>query len=472
MNDWTDVRLLREYSERGSEGAFTTLVSRHLAMVYHAALRQTRQPELAEEVVQTVFTLLARKAGRISARTTLSGWLFNSTRFVSTRAVRDEFRRHRREKEAALMNLNSSPPETSEQAERVLPLLDGVLARLSNTDREALLMRYFEGKPFLQVAAAMGSTEEATRKRVQRALDKLRGMLGAHGAVLGSATVALVLQATASQAAPAGLSAAGVSSAALAGAMGATTLSVLTQTTLEIMKWTQIKIAAAAIAAVLAAGTTAYCVDHNKTFTPVVQGTNAVIPYKTMDDFCQMADSVDQNKLLARAIVTSKRAVPPADISFTIQSAAKGPIPVGLGTNGEVLNFPHEEELRRENPPIIANQPKGTLYLFLSARIDMPEGLTFNYHRMGDGIAEVNKLIKTQAGILSPLAPKVRGVIFIFPKSSAGKAKVEFAPASGRREYTADANGQIKLKLEKTLLAEDPEVRLSEKPQQIVLDIK
>jgi len=221
----------------------------------------------------------------------------------------------------------------------------------------------------------------------------------------------------------------------------------------------------------LAAGTTTTLVaEHHQ--PSYAAGTNAVIPYKTMDDFCQMADSVDQNKLLARAIVTSKRAVPPADISFTIQSAAKGPIPVGLGTNGEVLNFPHEEELRRENPPIIANQPKGTLYLFLSARIDMPEGLTFNYHRMGDGIAEVNKLIKTQAGILSPLAPKVRGVIFIFPKSSAGKAKVEFAPASGRREYTADANGRVKLKLEKALLAEDLEIRLSEKPQQVVADIE
>jgi len=148
---------------------------------------------------------LARKAARISARTTLSGWLFNSTRFVSTRAVRDEFRRQRREKEAALMNLNSSPPETPEQAERVLPLLDDVLARLSNADREALLMRYFEGKPFLQVAAAMDSTEEAAKKRVQRALDKLRGMLGARGVVLGSATLVLVLQAAAAQAGPSGI---------------------------------------------------------------------------------------------------------------------------------------------------------------------------------------------------------------------------------------------------------------------------
>jgi hypothetical protein len=160
------------------------------------------------------------------------------------------------------------------------------------------------------------------------------------------------------------------------------------------------------------------------------------------------------------------------DISLTIQSAAKGPIPVQIGTNGQVLNFSHEKELRRENPPVIANQPKGTLNLFLNVQMMMPEGLTYSYRRLGDVIAEANKLIKVQAGMLYPFAPKMRGVVFIFPKSSAGKAKVEIVPPAGRREYTADANGRVKLKLEKALLAEDLEIRLSEKPQQVVADIE
>jgi len=68
MTDWPDMRLLREYAEHGTEEAFTLLVGRHWAMVYHAAFRQTQNADAAEELVQTVFTLLCRKASRISTK--------------------------------------------------------------------------------------------------------------------------------------------------------------------------------------------------------------------------------------------------------------------------------------------------------------------------------------------------------------------------------------------------------------------
>jgi hypothetical protein len=201
--------------------------------------------------------------------------------------------------------------------------------------------------------------------------------------------------------------------------------------------------------------------------------TNAVIPYKMVDDLCQMADGVDQTKLVVQVFVSSKNnAVHPSDISLAIQSAAKGTIPVQVRTDGQLLNFPHQKELRRENPSVIANQPKGTLNLSLNVRLAIPDDPTFYYSRLGDGVAEANKAIKAQAGMLSLLAPKAQGVIFFFPKSGAGKAKVEIASVAGRKEYTADQNGQIKLKLEKKLLAENPEVKVSEKLQAIIPDVE
>jgi hypothetical protein len=202
-------------------------------------------------------------------------------------------------------------------------------------------------------------------------------------------------------------------------------------------------------------------------------GTNAVIPYKAMDDLCQLADGVDQTKLEVRVFVASKNeAVQASDIALVIQSAAKGRIPVQIGTNGQILNFPHQKELRRENPSIIANQPKGTLNLVIGVRLAMPEALSFRYTRLGDGVAEVNKAIKAQAGMLSLLAPKATGVIFSFPKAGAGKARLEITAAAGKREYTADENGEIKLKLEKALLSENPEVKVSQKPELIMPDIE
>lgn len=82
MQEFDDITLLREYSQNHSEEAFEILVSRHLRLVYAAALRQTGNPQLADEVTQTVFIILAEKAAGISQGTLLSGWLFRTTRFV------------------------------------------------------------------------------------------------------------------------------------------------------------------------------------------------------------------------------------------------------------------------------------------------------------------------------------------------------------------------------------------------------
>ena len=201
--------------------------------------------------------------------------------------------------------------------------------------------------------------------------------------------------------------------------------------------------------------------------------TNAVIPYKMLDEIFRPITEVDPTKLEIHVFVSSSnKAVHPSDISLTIQSATKGMIPVLLGTNGQVLKFSDETNLRRENPPVSVNQPKGTVQLVVTLQIPPSDELTFRYNRLGDGIAEINKSIKAQAGMmLSLFAPKLQGVVFYFPKASAGKAKVEIASTLGRREYTADKHGQVKLKLDKALLAENPEVRVSEKPASIVPDM-
>ena len=226
------------------------------------------------------------------------------------------------------------------------------------------------------------------------------------------------------------------------------------------------------VAVILVAGTTTLVAQH--------QGQpNSGLHYKMLDDACQFADSFDQTKLVVRVLITSKdKAVHPADIHLTIQSAVKGSIPVQLDRNGRVLNFPYDETLRRENPIVTSNLPKGTGVLTLNDYLPMPDELTFPYQLLGDAAAEANngstkanKIIQgSYAGQLPLFKRTIQGVVFVFPKSSAGKATVEIASATGKKEYTADARGQIKLKLEKSLLTENPEVTVSEKPQYVVPD--
>ncbi len=89
--------LIREYVERHSEDAFAELVSRRVNFVYSAALRQAGNPDLAKDITQVVFILLARKAKQLPAGTLSSGWLFRTTRFVTLAQMRTEAKRRQRE---------------------------------------------------------------------------------------------------------------------------------------------------------------------------------------------------------------------------------------------------------------------------------------------------------------------------------------------------------------------------------------
>src|SRR5947209_4926963 len=124
MDDW---QLLQHYAEQGSETAFRTLVGRHLNLVHSTALRQVNNAQLAEEISQAVFILLARKARMLRRDVVLAGWLFRTTRFVAARTLRAEQRRQRREQETCEMQKLVNPDHTWKHIE---PALDEALERL------------------------------------------------------------------------------------------------------------------------------------------------------------------------------------------------------------------------------------------------------------------------------------------------------------------------------------------------------
>src|SRR5690349_16640854 len=97
--------LLNEYARNGTESAFRDLVARYIDLVYSTALRQVSgDAHLAEDVSQTVFLHLAKKAGRIPPQVMLGGWLHQATCNVAATVTRSEHRRKVREREAAEMS--------------------------------------------------------------------------------------------------------------------------------------------------------------------------------------------------------------------------------------------------------------------------------------------------------------------------------------------------------------------------------
>jgi len=219
-----DPTLLRRYVADRSEAAFAELVRRHLSLVYFAALRQLDgDAHTAQDVTQAVFTLLARRATSLASHPVLAGWLFQATRYTARDARRAARRRRAREEEAhAMQQPDTSAPPTADW-ERLRPVLDEALSALNARDREAVLLRFLQERPFAEVAAAQRVTEDAARMRVARALEKLRGELARRGVTSTAAALATLLAQQAGAAVPAGL-AASVTDAALAAAAAATGL--------------------------------------------------------------------------------------------------------------------------------------------------------------------------------------------------------------------------------------------------------
>jgi RNA polymerase sigma factor (sigma-70 family) len=202
MND--DLQLLREYAASHSELAFETVVARYLGLVHSAALRQVRDPILAEEVTQAVFVILARKAGSLGRGTVLPGWLYRTTRFTAANALRREACRQHHEHAAYMQSILEKEPADAVWPE-IWPLLDEAMARLRQTDRDALVLRYFENKSLKEVGAALGVQERAAQKRVNRGLEKLRMLFAKRGVALSTMAMAGAISANSASAAPVGL---------------------------------------------------------------------------------------------------------------------------------------------------------------------------------------------------------------------------------------------------------------------------
>jgi len=252
MNGLTDQQLLSEYARHRSEPAFAELVRRHVDCVYSAAVRMVRDAHLARDVTQGVFVALAQNARSLTERTVLSGWLHRTAQNLAANTVRSDVRRRAREQEAAAMNeLLAADPDVS--WENIAPHLDTALGELGESDRDALMLRYFEKKSAQEMAGVLGISDKAAQKRVSRAVEKLRGIFARRKIAVGSGTLAVLISANAVQSAPAGL-AATISAAAVLAGTAVCTSTVITATKAIAMTTLQKTVITAALAAAVGTG--------------------------------------------------------------------------------------------------------------------------------------------------------------------------------------------------------------------------
>jgi RNA polymerase sigma factor (sigma-70 family) len=254
MQELDDNALLREYVERGSEEAFAALVARHVNKVYSIALRQTRNPHQAEEITQAAFAILAKKSGALPKTAIVSGWLCRTAQLTAVTFLRSEIRRGRREQEAYMQTfLNETESDAWPQ---IAPLLDVAMAGLSETDHHAIVLRFYDGKSMREIGVALGANEETAKKRVSRAVEKLRQFFTKRGVVVPAAVLTAAISANSVQAAPAALATTATAVAIAKGATASASTLTLIKGALKIMAWAKAKsTVAVGLGVLLAAGT-------------------------------------------------------------------------------------------------------------------------------------------------------------------------------------------------------------------------
>jgi endo-1,4-beta-xylanase len=258
MQSTDDSALLRQYADNNSDDAFAALVTRHVNLVYSVALRQAGNPYAAQEITQAVFIILARKAASLRHDKALTSWLFQTTRLAANNFIRSETRRQRREGEAYMQSVLD---ETGTEVwSRIAPLLDSAVAGLREKDRQAILLRFYEGRNLRDVGLALGASEDAAERRVNRALEKLRKFFTKHGVSSTTAMIAGAISANSVQAAPVALAKSVTAMAIAKGAAASASTLILIQGTLKLMAWAKAKTAVVVGVCVLTAGATAVTV--------------------------------------------------------------------------------------------------------------------------------------------------------------------------------------------------------------------
>jgi RNA polymerase sigma factor (sigma-70 family) len=249
----TDGQLLGAFVADRDPVAFEALVRRHGPMVFGVCRRVIGHAHTAEDAVQAVFVVLARKAGAVKPREQLANWLFGVAYRTALKARGLLHRRWSREKQVDVMP--DAPVSAADLWADIQPVLDLELAALPDRLRLPVVLCDLEGRTQREAARQLNVPPATLANRLTAARRRLAERLTARGVTLSGGLLATVLSENVGRAAvPAGVCAAAAKAglSAVGAAAGAVPDSVLqlSDGVLRIMMLSKLK----AVTAVALAG--------------------------------------------------------------------------------------------------------------------------------------------------------------------------------------------------------------------------
>lgn len=191
-------------------------------------------------------------------------------------------------------------------------------------------------------------------------------------------------------------------------------------------------------------------------------GEREWVPYKKLiedlriDKFYALPAAERDKLRLFITIKPDNKSYKPSDVILTaVKGNERLPLPA-LSPDYRMALVPNPAWLS-DDTQIMTSLPKGEKSkVSLTATTALPDGLQWNYVAVMGSVAQMNLAIKKMAGALSMFAPTVKSVVFKFGK-----------PAQltvGNKVWTTDAQHQIALKPDATLLKDNPAMLASERP--------
>lgn len=188
----TDSELLTRYVGSRDEAAFQALVERYLPLVRGVLWRRMGDVDQVDELAMQTFAALAQNAGDLCRRASVGGWLVITARQKSAESHRKAATRSRHMKKLAEHETARAAGVVNQASalDEAKPHLDDALASLAEHDRDAVLLHFYDGLPYREIGQRIARGEDAARKRVNKALERMAAFLKRRGVTLTGTVLA------------------------------------------------------------------------------------------------------------------------------------------------------------------------------------------------------------------------------------------------------------------------------------------